>query len=218
LFIIRLPARRSVESVIADDDRRLVMKTRMASLVAAALFAVTAFGAYAYHEIAGGPIVVNGEELSPEQGYGLMQIYGPIAAGDYWYDPVSGLWGVTGGPSSGQIQPGLGIGGPLQAGASGGGTGVFINGREIHLSELAYLRQLYGSVQPGRYWMNAALIGGFEGSPASFDLNAARGASGYGTGQGSGYNRNTIGGGLMSDGNCAGYLHPGGASVMTGDC
>ncbi len=167
---------------------------------------------FAYHEIAGGPIIVNGQELGSQQGSALIQYYGGIPAGSYWYDRVSGLWGLVGGPSTGQILPNLDIGGDLRAASSGGGTGVFINGREIHVKEFVYLQQLYGVVVQGRYWMNAQLIGGFEGGPAIFNLGVAAG------GQSSGYNRNSIGGGLMSDGDCAGYLHPGGASVMTGNC
>jgi hypothetical protein len=119
---------------------------------------------------------------------------------------------VAGGSSSGQILPNLPIGGPLRANASDTRTGAFINGREIHYQKLAYLQQLYGVVNPGRYWMNAQLIDGYEGGPPIFDLRAACG------GGGSGYNRNTIGGGLMSEGSCSGYLHPSGASVMTGNC
>ena len=200
------------------------MKPRYLGFTLATLLIwLTGFPALAYHQIAGGPIFVNGEELTSEQGQGLMQLYGPIPAGDYWYDRFSGLWGPTGGPSSGQILPDLDLGGPLQADASGSGTGVFVNGRELHPIEIQRLLQLYGSVVPGRYWLNARMIGGFEGEPASFDLNAAAAATGGGYGsnggdQGSGYNRNTIGGGLMSDGGCSGYLHPGGATVMTGDC
>ena len=170
----------------------------------------------AYHEYAGGPVIVNGQELSSEDGAALMQHYGVIPTGSYWYDPVSGFWGAEGGPSSGQIMPGLDLGGPLQANASGGhGTGVFINGREIHPQEYQYLQQQFGSVTPGRYWLNAQLIGGFEGGPASFNLNQQANNSG---GSNSGYNVNTYGGGLMSDGNCSGYLHPGGTTVMTGNC
>lgn len=170
--------------------------------------------ALAYHEISGGPIVVNGVELSSADGSALMQYYGVIPAGNYWYDPVSGLWGLQGGPGIGQIVPGLSLGGRLQAGASAGGTGVFVNGREIHIEEYYSLLRLYGSVIPGRYWMNARFVGGFEGGPAIFNL----GQVSAGGGSGGGYNRNTVGGGLMSDGNCSGYLHPGGASVMTGNC
>ena len=170
----------------------------------------------AYHEMAGGPIVVNGEELDSQTGSQLIQAYGVIPAGNNWYDPLSGLWGASGGPSSGQIYPGLTLGGALRADASGGSTEVFINGRALHPSEVVYLQQVYGSVMPGRYWMNAQLIGGFEGGPAIFNLGVA--AGGNGQGGGSGYNRNTYGGSLMSDGNCSGYLHPSGASVMTGNC
>ncbi len=170
--------------------------------------------AIAYHDIAGGPIVVNGQELDSQDGQALMQYYGVIPAGNYWYDSVSGLWGLSGGPSTGQIMPDLRLGGNLRPGASGGGTGVFINGREIHTQEYMILLGMFGTVIPGRYWMNAQLVGGFEGGPAIFNLHAALGNSG----SGSGYNRDTIGGGLMSDGNCSGYLHPSGASVMTGNC
>lgn len=185
--------------------------------LAALLLCLPAVPAQAYHELAGGPIFVNDIELSSQQGYQLIQAYGAIAAGKYWYDPVSGLWGRSGGPGEGQIAPYLDLGGPLRADASGGGSGVFINGRELHFAEVSYLQQLYGSVIPGRYWMNAQLIGGFEGGPAIFNLNAAAGASGS-NGGGSGYNVNTYGGSLMSDGSCSGYLHPSGASVMTGNC
>ena len=38
---------------------------------------------------------------------------------------MSGLWGAEKGPAAGQIHPGMKFGGPLKAGASGGGTGVF---------------------------------------------------------------------------------------------
>ncbi len=97
--------------------------------------------AAAYHEISGGPIFVNGQELGAADGYALMQHYGTIPSGRYWYDPVSGLWGNDGGPSSGQIMAGLPLGGSLRADASGGGTGVFINGREIHGQEYLLLMQ-----------------------------------------------------------------------------
>ena len=69
-----------------------------------------------------------------------------------------------------QIYPGLPLGGPLRADASGGATSVFINGRSIHPSELTYLTNLYGPVPPGRYWLNAAGIGGPEGGPATVNL------------------------------------------------
>lgn len=165
----------------------------------------------------GGQIIINGQPLSAEAAGALTQVYGPLPAGDYWYDPLSGLWGVTGGPSTGRILPGLQLGGPLRPDASGGGdgraTGVFINGREIHPQEHLYLQALFGAVNPGRYWLGPNLVGGLEGGPPAFDLLGAAAATG-----GSGYNQSTLFGGLMSDGQCAGYLHPGGATVMTGNC
>ena len=164
-------------------------------------------------------VQVNGTALNQNTLAALQRVYGRIPAGNYWYDPYSGFWGVRGGPSIGRILPGLRLGGPLHPGASGGGngrvTGVFINGREIHPQEYMILVRLFGTVYPGRYWLGPNLIGGYEGQPASFDLRRAAAASGGG---GGGYNRNTLFGGLMSDGQCSGYLHPGGATVMTGNC
>lgn len=120
---------------------------------------------------------VNGEKLSKHQIDGLVSLYGGVYPGDYWYDPMSGLYGNVGQPASGQLAPGLAIGGALKPSASGGGngrvTGVFINGREIHPQEHAFLTQIFGQAAPGRYWMNAAGIGGYEGGPAMFNIVAA---------------------------------------------
>jgi hypothetical protein len=126
-------------------------------------------------------VAVNGIALSEEDLAALTQTYGPIQPGRYWYDSVSGYVGLEGGPSVAQIHPGLPLGGPLRADASGGGTDVFINGREIHVSELDYLIGIFGSVEPGRYWLGANGIGGVEGGPAAFDLNAAAGSGGGGS-------------------------------------
>jgi hypothetical protein len=67
----------------------------------------------------------------------------------------------------------MALGGPLRANASGGGTGAFINGRELHPSEVQQLAMLFRSVPRIRFWMNAQGIGGPEGGPATFDLRAA---------------------------------------------
>jgi hypothetical protein len=115
-------------------------------------------------------ILINGQPLTAEE----VAYYGvDLAPGRYWYDQVSGLWGIEGGPSVGQIMAGVPLGGPLQPDASMSDTGVFINGREIHIDELAVLLQMFGEVPPGRYWLGADLVGGIEGQAASFDLNAA---------------------------------------------
>lgn len=136
-----------------------------------------------------------------------------IPSGDYWYDPVSGLWGVEHGPALGQMPPELALGGPLRSDASGGNTGVVVNGRELHISEAAYLQQVFGYVVPGRYWMNAMGIGGSEGGPPLFNLAvAARQAAA------NGYSTRTAFGSMGSDGNCSYFMTPGGSSVMTGNC
>lgn len=117
-------------------------------------------------------IVINGQPLSAEAASALARTYGPIPADDYWYDPSSGLWGLTGGPSSGPIPPGLEVDGPLRPQGSGGGTGhitgVFINGREIHPDEVMYLWALFGAVEPGRHWLGPNPVGGLEGGPPAF--------------------------------------------------
>lgn len=165
-------------------------------------------------------VVVNGRAVTAEQVQAVQTRLGipaeaqaQIPPGRYWYDPTSGLWGMEGGPALGQILPELGLGGPLQPDASGGGTNVFVNGREIHVQELLYLQSLFGYVNPGRYWLNYYGVGGYEGGPAIFDLRAAASAAGGG-GLYGGQTRRTPFGGLGSDGNCSYYLHPNGSSVM----
>jgi hypothetical protein len=186
------------------------MNVRAAVLSAALLFALPS--------VAQQGVVVNGVALDPSTLGQLQRVYGAITPGRYWYDPISGLWGRERGPTAGQIAPGLRLGGPLRRDASGGGTGVFVNGRELHPTDVVRLRQLYGSVNPGRYWLNAQGIGGYEGGPAQFNLPAAAAQALQRSGGGRGYNRSTPGGYLMSDGNCFAYMHPGGSSVMSGNC
>jgi hypothetical protein len=179
------------------------------------VLAVVGFQATAHAQ--GGAVVVNAVALDQQTIAALQRAYGAVRPGRYWYDPASGLYGAERGPTAGQIAPGLRLGGPLRADASGRGTGVFVNGRELHPAEVVRLRALFGVVLPGRYWMNAAGIGGFEGAPPHFNLSAA--AAQRGGGGGGGYNRSGPGGHLMSDGNCSGWFDPKtGASVMTGNC
>jgi hypothetical protein len=136
------------------------------------------------------------------------------SSGRYWYDPKSGWWGIEGGPAAGQLPPGLDLGGPLRADASGGGTGTFINGRELHPTEVQQLSLLFGSVPRVRFWMNAQGIGGPEGGPATFSLQAAAQAR---PGPQGGLRRGTFG----TTGGDAGSFYffdpDSGASVMLGD-
>lgn len=95
-----------------------------------------------------------------------------VQEGAYWYDPACGAWGFAGGPTVGFIPAGLHLGGPLQPNASGGTTPVFINGRQLPMRDVLALRQLVGTVLPGRYWLDALGNVGVEGGPAFLNLVA----------------------------------------------
>jgi len=84
-------------------------------------------------------IIVNGEHLDDASQQQIEQLYQvKVKPGRYWYDPVSGVWGIEGGPGAGMMAPGLHLGGALRADASNGDTGIFVNGRQLHrLDELA---------------------------------------------------------------------------------
>lgn len=160
-------------------------------------------------------VVVNGAALDAQTVGALERAYGAIQPGRYWYDPMSGLWGQERGPAAGQIAPGLRLGGPLRANASGGGTNVFINGRELHPVDVQRLAALVGGpVLPGRYWLNAAGIGGWEGGPPQFNLAAAAQQRGGGS-----WSRAGPFGHVGGSGDCGYYMDPKtGASVMTSGC
>ena len=94
---------------------------------------------------------------------------GRLDDGAYWYDARTGASGRWGGPALAFLPPGLSLGGPLPADASGGGhgmlTGVFVNGRELHPVDVMGLQQLIGQVWPGRWWVDAQGNYGLEGGP-----------------------------------------------------
>src|SRR5215469_12337605 len=104
--------------------------------IAGALLAVLAIAPVAAEE----QIVVNAQPLSAEEVRQLQRIYPvPMKPGRYWYDKASGAWGVEGDGIAGQMRPGLRLGGPLRADASGGTSGIFFNGRQITMSERSFL-------------------------------------------------------------------------------
>ena len=157
---------------------------------------------------------INGIELDATTVSSLEQQFSVRAVpGAYWYDAVSGLYGTIGGPGLGFTAPGLEIGGQLAADASGGGTSVFVNDRELHPSDVAVLMALLGAVYPGRYWLRSDGYYGFEGGPPVGNLiYLAQQASG-----GAGYNRSTYGGHLGSDGQTAYFFdRDSGCSVISG--
>lgn len=152
-------------------------------------------------------VFINGNEMGAEFGAAYR-----VPAGRYWYDQLSGFWGIEGQPVAGQLMPGLGLGGPLRENASAGASDVFVNGRRLTHVETAWLQQRFGYAAPGRYWLNAMLYGGIEGFPASFYLGVQGGGGQPGS------NVRTAFGDIMSDGNCT-FVHlPGGTSVGAGAC
>ena len=170
-------------------------------------------------------VVVNGRLLASDTVKALEQTYQTrIPSGRYWYDRVSGAWGVEGGPAQGQIRPGLVLGGSLRADASRGNTGVFVNGRELHQLDVVALQRCV-NVIPGRYWVDARGVGGYEGGAALFNLaqlcGAARRRSGGGTqtecySNGCQSTNSRTGIGVITDGQGHGAVFvPGSGMVMT---
>jgi hypothetical protein len=113
-------------------------------------------------------ILFNGDALTPRQLVTLEALERRYAArlpdGAYWYDNRTGAMGLWNGPAFGIVPAGLGLGGPMPPNCSGGETGVFVNGRELHPLDVASLSRI-GPVYRGRYWMNAYGDFGFENGP-----------------------------------------------------
>jgi len=100
--------------------------------------------------------------------------------GAYWYDPMCGAFGAWGGPTLAVLPAGLPLGGALPAEASGGGTGIFTNGRELHAFDVHYLQYIIGPIQPGRYFTDALGNAGLEGGPVLVNLvHAAQMVGGF---------------------------------------
>jgi hypothetical protein len=140
-------------------------------------------------------VFINRVSIPEETLQSLAALYrADIPDGRYWYDRVSGAWGMEGGPTLGFTAAGLSLGGPLPADASGRGTGVFINGRELHVLDVLALQRLTGPIAPGRYWLDPAGNAGFEGGPAIANLRVLAAQAGTYR-QGSGVGQNYDGGG-----------------------
>lgn len=109
----------------------------------------------ARHDEPSSQVFVNGLQVSDDELQTLVEQYNlHISDGYYWYDPYSGGWGYEGGPMVGFIIPGLAIGGRLRTDASGGGTGFYVNGRELHPQDVSFLMQILGQFPQGEYWLD----------------------------------------------------------------
>jgi hypothetical protein len=157
-------------------------------------------------------VIVNGKALSLETLHLLEVQYGVRAQpGRYWYDNLCGAVGYEGQGTAGFLPAGLGLGGPLQADASNGSSGVFVNGRELTAVEADTIRRLT-PVRPGRYWLDGRGNAGVEGGPAECNLAqlARRSQSAHS------WRSNTTGIGVVGQGNFVGIIGDG-WSVTTGN-
>jgi hypothetical protein len=129
-------------------------------------------------------VVINGQPLTEQQVQNFEQQYQTkLVAGRYWYDKNCGAWGLEGGPTAGFILPALQLPGPMPANISGGGTGIFINGREIHPVDRQVLVGMFGMALPGRYWLDAYGNLGIEGGGVLVNLAVAAQQAGQHTTQ-----------------------------------
>ena len=164
-------------------------------------------------------VVVNGDCVPARTVRQLEARFGqPVPKGAFWYDVRSGLYGRINDSAAGVLPPNLPFRGVLRADASGGTTGVFVNGRQLTVREVNYLRRL-GPVRRGRYWMDAASNVGFEGTLVPFvNLVAlARQQRSQRRGAYSWTSKHFSGMHAGSDGRCS-YVSTPSGSVMTGDC
>lgn len=137
---------------------------------------------------ASGSVVINGRTLNAEAVALLETTYGVRPRpGNYWYDAVSGLYGVVGHQAYGYMYPGHEFG-QLDGNVSNGNTGVYVNGRHLPQSEwLIWSYMLGAGIQPGAYWLDAQGNAGNVGNPvptvnlfAAARQNAYRGQGGSG--------------------------------------
>ena len=177
-----------------DLEKKVIMK-RKASFLLTMLILLSAGmsgqvglnSPAATDQAASGDVIVNGIPLSAEQITAMEQAYGvkPLP-GNYWYDRLSGLYGVVGYPSFGFMIAGDDFG-ELKANASNGDSPVFVNGRQLPQSEWLVWSYLLGyMIQPGRYWLDANGNAGLEGNPMPLEnlYQAARRNNYNGAGSG----------------------------------
>ena len=130
----------------------------------------TASGGLAQPATANRKVVFNGARLDTAT---LLRLEGPapvIPDGNYWYDRRSGMAGSIGGPTEAYLAPNLDFCPPMSPLASGGGTNVVVNGRNLHPIDLAGLQAIFGQVVPGRYWFDGQGNYGYENGPALGNL------------------------------------------------
>jgi hypothetical protein len=110
-------------------------------------------------------VFINQHEITQKDWTALKHLYGAAPPGHYWYDARSGLYGKVGFEAAGYIHTGLDFG-PLAPNASNGNTGIFINGREINMTEAMFFQRIAGGIFQGRWWLDGETGNvGMEGMP-----------------------------------------------------
>jgi hypothetical protein len=153
------------------------------------------------------PVRINGSVLTPELIGEFTAFYGvaPVP-GDYWYDAASGLYGVMGQQAAGMMMAGHPLG-EMPPNASGGNSGVFINGRELTSTEVTYITRLLDTPAiPGRYWLDAFGNCGLEGFMIPlvnfYEVSRIR----FGAGGGDNFWSSHFSAGNYDSGNTRGYV------------
>lgn len=152
-------------------------------------------------------VYVNRQPLTLLQVAAFEQQYQTkLIEGRYWYDAKCGAWGLEGGPTIGFIIASLPLPGPMPENISGGGTGIFINGRELHPVDRQVLINMFGTALPGRYWLDGYGNLGPEGGGVLVNLAVAA--------QQSGQRMTQTGGGTVSSGSSGAMFS--GTNLSTG--
>ena len=165
-------------------------------------------------------VFINEKEISQAQADQLKQMYGAAPPpGKYWYDPRSGLYGYWGREAAGYIRPGHDFG-TLSERASDGNTGVFLNGREINLTEAGFFQRLFGVVYQGHFWLDGSNGNmGVDGNPTPLaNLVAAMQRAQQSGGGGEYHWRDGSGGVVGGEGNCTFAAIPGAPVYSTPGC
>jgi hypothetical protein len=166
-------------------------------------------------------VFINEKEVAQSQIDELKQTYGAAPPpGHYWYDSRSGLYGYWGREAAGYIRPGHNFG-DLSPRASNGNTGVFLNGREINLTEAGFFQRLFGVVYQGHFWLDGSNGNlGVDGNPTPLaNLVVAMQRAQASGGGGDGYRwRDGSGATITSEGNCTFAAIPGAPVYSTPGC
>jgi hypothetical protein len=175
------------------------------------------------NQVPGRTVFINGRALDRQEMSRLEAVerrYGVrLPNGRFWYDNVSGAIGLWKGPVAGFALAGLNLGPKMPPDCSTGGTGVFVNGRELHPLDVMALRR-FMLVLPGRWWVDAYGNGGAEGGPATFNIVALARQAGSRSSSGSAWSRRLdAGGGSLNvggDGNFFNFMDSNGNSAYSG--